>query len=166
MLWFQMRTLTVTGQIFIQIFIYSNIKCSNTRSLSCLVFKPKSFHLICLFLSIFWITAWSGIMVPVLHNIAPLLSNFVAFTFPSPNELLIVLLRFLRTNSAEMLLMHCKECLCWKSQNTDFKLNVFQGVPYVEGNGMSSLYKLQVKTECWPLSSVQCTIQHLQSYRQ
>lgn len=23
---------------------------------------------------------------------------------------------------------------------------VFQGVPYVEGNGMSSLYKLQVKT--------------------
>lgn len=118
MLWFQMRTLTITGQIFIQIFIYSNIKCSNTRSLSCLVFKSKSFHLICLFLSIFWITAWSGIMVPVLHNIAPLLSNFVVFTFPSPNELLIVLLRFLRTNSAQMLLMHCsvfwKECLCWK----------------------------------------------------
>lgn len=32
-----------------------------------------------------------------------------------------------------------------ESQNTDFPLNVFQGVPYVEGNGMSSLYKLQVK---------------------
>lgn len=76
------------------------------------------FHLVACFYSFFEIVAWSGIMVPILHNIAPLLSNVVAFTFPSPNELLIVLMRPLRTNSAQLLLMHCtvfcKECLCWK----------------------------------------------------
>lgn len=88
-----MRIWTVTGQIFI-------------------------FVLFAYFCSSFEIIAWSGLMVPILHNIMPLLSNVVVFTFPSPNELLIVLMRPLRTKSAQLLLMHCtvfcKEGLCCK----------------------------------------------------
>lgn len=57
-------------------------------------------------------------------------------------------MHLLRTNSVQVPVMYraalCKESWYEKSQNTDFLLNVFQGVPYMEGNGMSGLYKLQV----------------------
>lgn len=53
-------------------------------------------------------------------------------------------MHLLRTNIVQLPVMY-RAVLCKESQNTDFLLYVFQGVPYVEGNGMSGLYKLQVK---------------------